>query len=131
MLNEQFIILGRGYSDVFELIELMQTNKHRLHQPLLIRSKKKGQDDVYSLAVAFSPAQNSQFMPIYISLEGITAQEGQSSKRLELFQIVCKELECTPVEIEVKHSSLFEEQALFFQYVIGVLRLNHLIPPLS
>ena len=42
MLQQYFIELGEGYGDVYELMELMETNKHRLHRAFIFSSKKQG-----------------------------------------------------------------------------------------
>lgn len=126
---QQFIELGEGYGDVYELLALIDTNKHRFHQALILTSEKNG-NTVASLAVAFKPVSDSKFMPIYICREGIPYKEDKPSKRIELFTAAVQSLNREPVVIEVKHSSIYKETALFYQYLTGILRLHHYIPQL-
>ncbi len=126
---QQFIELGQGYGDVFELCELMKTNEHRIHHAFLFISHKN--DKSYaSLAVAFKPVGESKFMPIYICREGIPYEMDKKSKRLELFETAVAQYGRQVNTLEIKHSSLFSDVNLFYQYIIGILRLNHYIPPM-
>lgn len=131
MIQQRFIELGEGYSDLYELLELMQTNSHRLFKTYILTSPKP-EGHTLSLAASFSPAmKDSHFMPIYICREGITQTDNQLSKRTSLFLEKAEELNASPVTLEIKPSSQFAEKELFYQYVVGILRLNHLLPPLN
>ncbi|WP_342472907.1 methylthioribose kinase [Metasolibacillus sp. FSL H7-0170] len=124
---QQFIELGQGYGDVFELCELLNTNKARIHRTFIFTSKKEGK--MYaSLAVALQPAQESKFMPVYICREGIPYNEEKLAQRLEIFKQASAQANQQIHYLEVKHSSSFTETTLFYQYLIGILRLNHYIP---
>lgn len=126
---QQFIELGQGYGDVFELCELMKTNEHRIHHAFLFIANKN--DKSYaSLAVAFKPVGESKFMPIYICREGIPYETDKKSKRLEMFETAVAQYGHQVNTLEIKHSSIFSEVNLFYQYLIGILRLNHYIPPM-
>ena len=127
---QQFIELGQGYSDVYELCELVRTNKHRLHNAFIFHSIHNEQT-VASLAVAFKPVGESKFMPIYICREGITYSQNNVSKRIALFEETVQAVGKNPITLELKNSTNFEEKVLYYQYVTGVLRLNNYIPPLQ
>ncbi|MEO4053640.1 methylthioribose kinase [Solibacillus sp. CAU 1738] len=126
---QQFIELGQGYGDIFELCELMKTNEGRIHHAFIFISNKD--DKSYaSLAVAFKPVGESKFMPIYVCREGIPYDSNKRSKRLEIFEEAVSQMGRQANRLEVKHSSIFSEANLFYQYLIGILRLNHYIPPM-
>lgn len=129
ILNQQFIELGEGFGDVYELCELIHTNRSRLHKTFILAAPTAS-GHALSLAVAFAPANDGFFMPVYICREGIIQQDHLKSKRRLLFEEAAEKAGSTPVYIELKHSSEFEERTLFFQYVTGILRLNNLLPPL-
>ncbi|QTD42423.1 methylthioribose kinase [Sporosarcina sp. Te-1] len=131
MLQQRFIELGEGFSDVFELIELMNTNAKRLHRTFVFSAAtEKG--NVLSLAAAFHPAGDGHFMPIYICREGILQKDQQEMpKRRLLFEQASLVNGYTPISIDLQHSSSFAEPSLYYQYIIGILRLNHLLPPLQ
>lgn len=124
---QQFIELGQGYGDVYELCELIKTNEARFQHAFIFTSNKH--DHHYaSLAVAFKPVGESKFMPIYICREGIPFNSEKRAKRIELFEEAVHALGKQPNILEIKHSSFFSEEKLFYQYLIGILRLNHYIP---
>lgn len=127
---QKFIELGEGYGDVYELSELIATNKDRFHEAFIFTSTK-GEHKVCSLAVAFKPVGESKFMPIYICREGIPVKEDKKAQRVEIFEEAIAALEKIPNTLEIKHSSAFTDSALFYQYLIGILRLNRYIPPMS
>ena len=127
---QPFIELGRGYGDVYELCELTNTNKHRFHHAFLITAEHEGKM-VASLAVAFKPADEGKFMPIYICREGIPYSEEKPSKRIELFRETVAALDAQVITLEMKHSSIFSETIQYYQYAIGILRLNHYVPPMQ
>lgn len=129
-MTQQFIELGQGYGDIYEICELIKTNKHRYHNAFIIKAPIDGKT-VASLAVAFKPVGESKFMPIYICLEGIPYSEDKPSKRIEIFDETVKSIGKQAITFELKHSSVFSEKALYYQYVIGILRLNNYIPPLT
>ena len=69
-------------------------------------------------------------MPVYICREGIIEKGNEKSKRRLLFEDALNLVGVAPVFIDLKHSSEFAETELFYHYVTGILRLNHLLPPL-
>ncbi|MCM3637980.1 methylthioribose kinase [Sporosarcina luteola] len=130
MLQQYFIELGEGYGDVYELMELIETNQHRLLRTFIFSSKTNGGQAI-SLAAAFRPARNSNFMPVYICREGISQIGESKSKRRLLFEETSLQQGQEPIFIGLKHSSEFADTKLFYQYITGILRLNHLVPPLQ
>ena len=74
ILNQQFIELGEGFGDVYELCELINTNSSRLHKTFIL-SAPTPSGHALSLAVAFEPANEGIFMPVYICREGIIQQD--------------------------------------------------------
>lgn len=126
---QRFIELGQGYGDVFELCEIARVNKKRIHRAFVFTSKKE-EKEYYSIAIALNPINNANFFPIYTCREGIP-KITPVSQRLTTFLETMEELQIAPVQMEIKHSSNFDDSELYYQYVIGILRLNHLIPPLQ
>lgn len=128
---QQFVELGEGYGDIYELCEVVRTNKQRFHNAFVFISNNEKGKKVASLAVALKPAAEGKFMPIYICREGIPYDEEKRSKRLEIFEKEINDLDRKTILVETKHSSIFSESRQFYQYLIGILRLNHYIPPMS
>ncbi|KOY82564.1 methylthioribose kinase [Lysinibacillus macroides] len=130
-MPQQFIELGEGYGDVYELLEIIKTNQERFHQAFILTSTTKEGKKVLSLAAALKAVGDSKFMPIYICREGIPFNEEQPTKRQSKFEAQIEQLNRKVVVVEIKHSSIFSEPKLFYQYLIGILRLNNYIPVLS
>ncbi|RNF40696.1 DUF7147 family protein [Planococcus salinus] len=124
---QRFIEIGEGYGDIYELRELISTNSHRFLHGFVFASSNADGKTVLSLAAALKPAEEGNFMPIYICREGIP----EGSKRLEVFEQAVKELDHLPIHMAVKHSSAYVDKTLYFNHLIAILRLNHYIPPMQ
>ncbi|PSL24561.1 hypothetical protein B0H99_12410 [Planomicrobium soli] len=124
---QRFIELGEGYGDIFELRELISTNSHRFMHGFVFVSKDPNGKSVLSIAAAFKPTDEGNFMPIYLCREGIP----EDSKRLKIFEKAVQDLGYQPNKMEVKHSSVYAEKQFYFSHLIAILRLNHFIPPMQ
>lgn len=120
---QRFIELGEGYSDLYELIELANTNAERLTRFVALKTVKNEQE-VCSLAIVFKPAGESNFQPIYMCREGIR----EHSKRWDLFEQCAGQHDKEVNLLEVRPSSEFNEKDLYHQYLTGILRMQHIIP---
>lgn len=126
---QRFIELGEGYSDMYELLELAKSNQHRLNHMMALYTEINGKK-VTSLVVVLRPTNPGDFQALYICREGIPNPHVIPNKRYELFQKSAIDLQKTIIEITVKPSTQFAETNLYYQYLIGILRLNHYLPPL-
>jgi hypothetical protein len=127
---QRFVQLGEGYNDLYELLEIAKSNKARVH--MLVRlDTKKDTEDKTSLIIILQPAAPGKMMPLYLCLEGIHNPDVRPSERYHLFEQLSKELSKPIHRLEVKSSTLFKEKELFYQYLIGVLRMNRFLPPLQ
>ncbi|PLS16567.1 methylthioribose kinase [Bacillus sp. M6-12] len=127
---QRFIELGEGYSDLYELIEIARAQKDRVKYLLALNTEKEG-NPVSSLAVILHPTQPGNFQPIYMCREGIPNHHSTPNKRFDLFKDLADSIGKRVIELEVKHSGAFAEKELFQQYLIGILRMNRYLPPLS
>lgn len=127
---QQFIELGQGYGDIYELCELIKTNENRFHHAFTFVSTKD-EKQYCSIAVAFKPVGESKFMPIYVCREGIPYSADKKAKRLEIFEDALAAIDKKPHEIVIKHSSEFGSEKMFYQHLIGILRMNRYLPPMS
>ena len=130
ILIQRFIELGEGYSDIYELIELTKAQSNRVAFLLSLQSTVKNRE-VVSLAVILKPTNPGNFQPIYICREGIPNPEITPNKRFEMFEQLSEEIGKKIITLQVKPSSLFSEKELFYQHLIGILRMNRYLPPLS
>ncbi|MDQ0215217.1 hypothetical protein J2S13_001617 [Oikeobacillus pervagus] len=127
---QRFIELGEGYSDLYELIEITKTNQHRLFTMLAFHTVVN-ERPVTSLATVLEATTPGDFQPIYICREGIPHPKFKENKRFELFKNLAHSLGKKLIELEIKPSSIFAEKELYYQYLIGILRMNRYIPPMK
>ncbi|WP_449539899.1 DUF7147 family protein [Ferdinandcohnia sp. Marseille-Q9671] len=127
---QRFIELGEGYSDIYEILELIRGNRHRVSK-LFAFHTTIGDKQVTSIAVAFIPTNPGNFQAIYICREGIPNPEFTLNKRYTLFAEVANELDMKIISLEVKPSTMFNEKELYYQHLIGILRMNRYIPPMQ
>jgi len=129
-LIQRFIELGEGYSDIYELVELAKANQHRLQHMMALHTKIETKD-VTSLVVVLNPTTPGKFQALYICREGIPNPNIMPNKRFDLFAQTAHSLGKRIHELSVKPSAIFNEKELFYQHLIGILRLNHYILPLQ
>ncbi|MEC2074720.1 DUF7147 family protein [Metabacillus fastidiosus] len=127
---QRFIELGEGYSDLYELIETAKANSHRVAK-LFAFHTKVNEKEVVSVAVAFEPTNPGDFQAIYVCREGIPSPAVKESERYKLFIELAETLNKDIIKLEVKPSTIFNEKELYYQHLIGILRLNHYIPPMQ
>ncbi|MCM3572897.1 methylthioribose kinase [Mesobacillus subterraneus] len=127
---QRFIELGEGYSDLYELIETARANQHRLMHLMAIHTKIN-EKDVSSLVVVLKPTDPGKFQALYVCREGIPNPHVLKNKRFDMFAEMAAELGKTIIEFDAKPSTMFAEKELYYQHLIGILRLNHYIPPLQ
>jgi hypothetical protein len=127
---QRFIELGEGYSDIYELIETARANKHRVCKLITLHTKVN-EKEVSSLVVIMQPTDQGKFQALYICREGIPNPHIKANKRYELFEDLSAYLNKDIIQIDVKPSNIFNELELYYQHLIGILRLNHYIPPLQ
>jgi hypothetical protein len=129
-LIQRFIELGEGYSDIYELLELAKANQHRLKHMMALHTNIDGKE-MTSLVVILKPTDPGKFQALYICREGIPNPASLPNKRFDLFAQTAESLGKQIIELTVKPSVIFNEKELFYQYLIGILRLNHYILPLQ
>ncbi|MFD6442277.1 methylthioribose kinase [Peribacillus sp. NPDC060186] len=127
---QRFIELGQGYSDIYELLEVGRNQKHRVARLLALHTTINDKK-VTSLVIVMQPTDPGKFQPLYICREGIPNPHVTVNKRYELFENLAEELDKSIIEIDVKSSVLFAELELYYQHLIGILRMNRYLPPLG
>ncbi|OXS63370.1 hypothetical protein B0G93_103198 [Bacillus sp. V-88] len=127
---QRFIELGEGYSDIYELVELAKAKEERLQHMLAFHTIVKDRA-VTSLALVMRPTEQGKFQAIYVCREGIPNPNITPNQRYSLFEETAEKLGRTIIQMDVKPSTLFPENALYYQHLIAILRLNHYILPLQ
>ncbi|QST01472.1 methylthioribose kinase [Pontibacillus sp. ALD_SL1] len=127
---QRFIELGQGYSDLYELLTLSRCMPERI-QHLMAFHTTTGEEKRTSLVVVMKPTTPGDFQPLYICREGIPYPHDIPNKRYDLFQSLAKDLQKDIIELTVQPSHIFGERELFYQHLIGILRMNRYIAPMS
>ncbi|PKR78514.1 methylthioribose kinase [Halalkalibacillus sediminis] len=128
-MTQRFIKLGDGYGDVYELFTLINNMEERVQHLIVFHNNDEKPKS--SLAAIFKPTEKGAFQPIYICLEGIPRTEnGKPNVRLDEFKHISERIQKKLIEIEVPPSSSYHEEEIYFQHLISILRLNHLLKPL-
>ncbi|MCA0969392.1 methylthioribose kinase [Halobacillus litoralis] len=127
---QKFIELGQGYSDLYELLDLGERMPDRIQHAVAFYSEKNGAPAA-SLALIMKPGKEQKFQPIYICREGIPNPHEKPNKRFDLFQEMVQKADKEIAEFTIKPSTVFPETELFYQHLIGILRTNKFIAPLS
>ncbi|MEK5443251.1 MULTISPECIES: DUF7147 family protein [unclassified Fredinandcohnia] len=127
---QRFIELGEGYSDIYELLELMKNNRNRISKLFAFNTTVQDRQ-LSSLAIAFQPTNPGDFQAIYICREGIPNPQIKPNKRYSLFAELASVLDLSIITLDVKPSTMFSEKELYYQHLIGILRMNRYIPPMQ
>lgn len=126
---QRFIEVGEGYSDIFELLEIIERNQDRLQHILVLKTERDSRS-YCSFVVILKPTSQGDFLPLYICKEGIPYKETKN-QRLQLLEQAAKKFGKELIELNVRSSDSFSEDKLYYQYLIGILRMNRYIQPLS
>jgi hypothetical protein len=127
---QRFIEIGEGYSDIYELLEIAKRNQDRISHFLVLYTVKNGKE-VCSFVIVLKPTEIGDFQPLYICREGIPNPQKKTNKRFELFQQAAETYGHELIELVVKPSDQFSDVELYYQHLIGILRMNRYIPSLQ
>lgn len=127
---QRFIELGQGYSDLYELVTLGHNMQDRVQHVMAFHTVI-GDEQRTSVAVVMKPTTPGDFQPIYMCREGIPYPHEKPNKRYDLIKGLASDLDKEIIELTVRPSSYFGEKELFFQHLIGILRMNRYIAPLK
>lgn len=128
-MKQSFISLGEGYSDLFELEQLMQYN-HARTECLLFLHTTLEKTPKTSAVLVMQPTVDGNFQAMYSIFEGINYPYPESNKRFDLIKSWAEQYDIKIKEFDVKAKHFFYEDALYHQYLIGVLRLQRVLPPM-
>ncbi|MDR6998025.1 methylthioribose kinase [Neobacillus niacini] len=127
---QRFIELGEGFTDIYELVELAKANQHRLLHMMAFHTTIDTKQ-VTSLVLILKPTDPGKFQALYICREGVPNPNDLPNQRYDLFAQTAEMLNKTIHELSVKPSTMFHEKELYYQHLIGILRLNHYLLPLQ
>ncbi len=122
---QKFIQLGEGYGDIFELEALIQHNHQRIESGIYLHVE--GKPSTFVLVMA--PVRGN-FQALYTIYRGIP-MTGKVNQKYNIINENLEKYNIGKVEMTTRDPEDFHEREQYFQYMLGVLRLNHLLPPLT
>ncbi|WP_020008743.1 DUF7147 family protein [Salinicoccus albus] len=121
---QKFITLGEGYGEIFELESLINHNYTRVEKSLFLHT-----DNHPSTFLLVMKPVRGNFQAIYTLYMGIPYRDGEGRK-YNMIRQWCEEKNIPVIELSTRNPDDFYEREQFYQYMTGVLRLNHLLRPL-
>lgn len=128
---QRFIELGQGYSDLYELITLGKNMSERVQHVMAFHTVLTNGENRSSIAIIMKPTQPGDFQPIYICREGIPYPHETPNKRFDLLKDFAERINKEMIELTVQPSQIFGETELYYQHLIGILRMNNYIAPMK
>ncbi|MFC3419791.1 hypothetical protein ACFOLA_09910 [Salinicoccus hispanicus] len=122
---QKFITLGEGHGDLFELEALIGNNHGRISKGIFLHTA----EGMSTFLLVMSPVRGN-FQAIYTIYRGILYKDG-AGKKYKMIDEWCRKHDIPVIEFSTRDPEDFHEREQFYQYITGVLRLNHLIPPLN
>mgnify|MGYP006879744937 CR=1 FL=1 len=122
---QKFIRLGDGYGDIFELEALIEYNHQRIKSGIYLHVE----DEPSTFVLIMEPVRGN-FQALYTIYRGIL----MTTRHQQKYKIINESLEkynIQKVEMTTRTPADFYDSEQYFQYMIGVLRLNHLLPPMN
>src|SRR5690625_1137873 len=122
---QKFIRLGNGYADIFELEALIEYNRQRIKSGIYLHTE----DEPSTFVLVMAPVRGN-FQALYTIYRGIP----MTSKHQQKYKIINESLEkynIQKVEMTTRTPDDFHDPEQYFQSMVDVLRLNHLLPPMS
>ncbi|MFD2829833.1 DUF7147 family protein [Corticicoccus populi] len=123
---QKFITLGEGYGDIFEIEALIEYNHARIDRALFLHT-----ENAPSTFLLIMKPVRGNFQAVYTIFKGIHVDETGKGQKYQLLNNWCTEKEIKVIEFTTRNPDDFHEREQFYQYITGVLRLNHLLPPLT
>ncbi|GEP80106.1 DUF7147 family protein [Staphylococcus carnosus] len=129
-MKQSFIVLGEGLTDLFEFKTLIEYDHKRINRIVFFNSpdSKKG---LSSAAIIMNPTEGNYFQAMYIMVNAFKNPHPEDNKKSEMIRTWANQYDLTLNELDVKSTDNFHDLELYFNYLIGVLRLYRWIPPLQ
>lgn len=129
-MQQSFIVLGHGLTDLFEFKTLIQYNHERISRIVFFHTpESKAQQS--SVAIIMKPTPGREFQAMYRMINALNYPYPQTNRKYELIQSFIQPYDIETLEIDVHAPEVFPELELYFNYLKSVLRLQNWIPDLE
>ncbi|QLK85763.1 hypothetical protein [Staphylococcus sp. 17KM0847] len=129
-MQQSFIVLGHGLTDLYEFQALIDYNHERIAKIVFFHTPKSKKQRS-SVAIIMNPTRHRKFQAMYIMLDAMPYPYPKSNKKYELIQSFAMPYNIEIVGIDVHAPDDYPELDLYFNYLKSVLRLQRWIPPLE
>ncbi|MCD8914510.1 hypothetical protein K2V61_02890 [Staphylococcus simulans] len=129
-MKQSFIVLGEGLTDLFEFKTLIEYNHARINRIVFFNSPQS-EKGLSSAAIIMNPTEGNYFQAMYIMVNAFDYPHPNDNKKSEMIRGFAEQYNVQLTELDVKSTDDFYDLDLYFNYLIGVLRLYRWIPPLQ
>ncbi|MBI5974495.1 DUF7147 family protein [Staphylococcus canis] len=129
-MQQSFIVLGHGLTDLFEFKTLIAYNHQRIARIIYFHTPKS-EKLLSSVAIIMNPTEGRKFQAMYIMLNALPYPYPNTNRKYELIQSFIEPYHIETVGIDVHPPEDYPELDLYFNYLKSVLRLQHWIPALE
>ena len=129
-MKQSFIVLGEGLTDLFEFKTLIEYDHSRINRIVFFNSHDSHKG-LSSAAIIMNPTEGNYFQAMYIMVNAFPYPHPEDNKKSEMIRNWAEQYDLTLNELDVKSTDDFPDLELYFNYLVGVLRLYHWIPPLQ
>lgn len=130
MMQQSFIVLGNGLTDLYEFQALIDHNHERISRIVFFHTPKS-KHQRSSVAIIMQPTSNRKFQAMYIMLDALNYPYPEGNKKFTMIQSFATPYHIEMVGIDVHAPDDYPELDLYFNYLKSVLRLQRWIPPLE
>ncbi|WQC57875.1 hypothetical protein U0485_00210 [Staphylococcus pseudintermedius] len=129
-MQQSFIVLGHGLTDLYEFKTLIEYNHERIDRIVFFHTPKSTYQ-LTSVAIIMQPTEGRKFQAMYIMLDALRYPYPESNRKYELIQSYAAPYHIEMVGVDVHAPDDYPELDLYFNYLKSVLRLQHWIPALE
>ncbi|REH77401.1 hypothetical protein DOS74_02425 [Staphylococcus felis] len=129
-MQQSFIVLGNGLTDLFEFKALIDYNHLRISRIVYFHTPKS-QHQRSSVAIIMQPTEGRKFQAMYMMLNAFKYPYPHTNQKFDLIQSFIEPYDIESVGVDVHAPDDYPELDLYFNYLKSVLRLQHWIPALE
>ena len=129
-MKQSFIKIGEGLTDLFEFTTLIEYNHTRINRIVYFHTPHS-EKQLSSVAIIMNPTVEKHFQAMYIMTNALKYPYPEGNKKFNMINSAAENYDIPVVGIDVQPPDVYPDLALYFNYLISVLRLQRWIPPLQ
>lgn len=129
-MKQSFIVLGEGLTDLFEFLTIIEYNYQRIDKIIYFHTPESNLKRS-SVSIVMKPTSGNHFQALYTMLNAMPYPYPNKNKKFTMINDLANQYHIKIIEVDVHPPEAYHSQDIYFQYLIGVLRLQNWIPPLQ